>query len=301
MKRLLFFAAVMAVMLSSCGGGANPKMETTDIEPAPLSKQTAQLSNGMANAKAVAESADTTSSSPIVPQSGAPNIPDWDKKIIKTAHVTLELKDYNAYNNSIHSKVKSYGAYIAQEQQNETDDEITNEISIKVPVDKFEDMMNSLAGEGIKVIEKNITTEDVTGEVVDTKARMEAKKQVRDRYLELLKQAKTMKDILDVQQEINGIQEDIESAAGRVNYLVHSSAYSTINLKYYQYLNGITAKEAEPTFLSKMGNAFKAGGSVILNIVIGAVSIWPLILAAAFLIFYFKKRKVTKGVEKAAE
>ena len=63
-----------------------------------------------------------------------------------------------------------------------------------------------------------ISTEDVTGEVVDTRARMEAKKQMRDRYLALLKQARNMKEILEVQTEINTIQEDIESASGRVGF-----------------------------------------------------------------------------------
>jgi hypothetical protein len=52
--------------------------------------------------------------------------------------------------------------------------------------------------------------------VVDTRSRMEAKKQMRDRYLELLKQARNMKEILEVQQVINSIQEDIESGSGRV-------------------------------------------------------------------------------------
>lgn len=150
--------------------------------------------------------------------------------------------------------------------------------------------MNSLAGEGVKVVEKTITTEDVTGEVIDTKARMEAKKQVRDRYLELLKQAKTMKDILEVQQEINTIQEDIESGAGRVNYLVHSSAYSTINIKYYQYIKGIPEKESEPTFLHQIAEAFKTGGGMVTNILLFVVSFWPLVLACTFLILFLRAK-----------
>lgn len=236
------------------------------------------------------------SSSPLIFQAGQPAAnPDWDKKIIKTAHVILELKDYASYNNAIHAKLKGYGAYMAQEQQNETDEQITNEISIKVPVDKFDELMNSLSGDGIKVLEKNISTEDVTGEVFDTKARLEAKRQVRDRYLELLKQAHSMKDILEVQGEINSIQEDIESAAGRVDYLIHASAYSTINLKYFQYLNGVTAKDTEPTFFSELSSAFSDGTTVISNLLLFIISIWPLIVAGTILAIYFKRWKVKKA------
>lgn len=306
MKYTLFCAAVIAVLLYACQGRQNaPGYKLNDVQLADVKENPA--SSGLIQQKELANKtlnyANSTQAdssaiqvSPIVPQSGSPIVPDWDKKIIKTANVTLELKDYNAYNTSIHSKVKSFGAYIAGEQQTETDNQIVNTITIKVPVDKFEDIMNSFTGADIKVIEKNITTEDVTGEVVDTKARLEAKKQVRERYLELLKQAKSMKDILDVQAEVNTIQEDIESASGRVGYLVHAAAYSTINVKYYQYLNGVTARELEPTFLDKIGNAFKAGGEIITNIILFAISIWPLCVAGIALVIYFKK-----GRKKVAE
>jgi hypothetical protein len=42
---------------------------------------------------------------------------DWDKKIIKTAEVILELKDYSGYNQTMHKGLKAYGAYIATEEQ----------------------------------------------------------------------------------------------------------------------------------------------------------------------------------------
>ena len=300
MKSNIVFAA-MAVLALSCNSSANKEMQHSktvndvQLSNAPAAEQKSED----ADYKMATGTVDTSaaqSSDPLILQSGQPAAnPDWDKKIIKTAHVTLELKDYASYNNAIHAKLKGYGAYVAQEQQNQTDEQITNEISIKVPVDKFDELMNSLSGDGIKVLEKNISTEDVTGEVVDTKARMEAKKQVRDRYLELLKQAHSMKDILEVQGEINSIQEDIESAAGRVDYLVHASAYSTVNLKYFQYLNGVTAKDIEPTFFSKFSGAFKDGSSVISNLLLFIISIWPLIIAGTILAIYFRKWKVKKA------
>jgi hypothetical protein len=311
MKPLLLCAALMAVLLYSCARHKANVCQVADVALAPVPNAETNHKDAalLKQADAGAMSADTAVAAdsaaappPRVLQSGTPAAsPDWDKKIIKTANITLELKDYAAYNNSIHARVKMYGAYIAQEQQSETDNQLTNEVTIKVPVDKFEDLVNSLGGEGIKVMQKNISSEDVTGEVVDTKARLEAKKQVRDRYLDLLKQAKTMKDILDVQAEINSIQEDIESAAGRVDYLVHSAAYSTVNIKYYQFLNGVTEKDIEPAFLSKITDAFKTGGEIITNIVLFFVSIWPLCAAGAFLFFYFRKSRGKKAKEAIAE
>ena len=309
MKLKIFYAACIAVIALSCGndkmqGLHTPSNDVTlakpaETKPAGLVNEKNKLSKNLSDENEIA-TADTTTiendTDKNVLQSGSP---DWDKKIIKTANVTLELKDFNRYNNNIHAKLKGFGAYIAQEQQSENDEQISNNISIKVPVDKFDDLMNALSGDDVKVLEKNVSTEDVTGEVVDTKARIEAKQQARVKYLELLKQAKNMNDILQVQDEINSIQEEIESATGRVNYLIHASAYSTINLRYYQYLNGLTSKDVEPNFYSRLNEAFKTGASVIINLVLFVISIWPLAIAAIVLIIYFKRSKLLSKVQNA--
>jgi hypothetical protein len=220
--------------------------------------------------------------------------PDWDKKIIKTADIQLQLDDYKKFNTNIHSSLKNFGAYIADEKQTENDYRIENSITIKVPVDQFDNLVNSFAGDGIKITEKNISSQDVTGEVVDTKARMQAKMAVRDKYLELLKQAKSMNEILQVQNEINSIQEDIEAANGRINYLQHASAYSTVNLNYFQYINGSSANDEKPDFFTKLSRAFSTGTSVITNLVLLCISIWPLVLLGVFIWIYFKRLKLKK-------
>lgn len=300
MKLKIFYAAFIAVAVLSCDSRTKHQVAVNDMELSnvhQLKPQASIAKEEKNKSEDFAVSGDAlitdTSVSPAnfndnVLQSGNP---DWDKKIIKTAHVTLELKDYNAYNNTLHNKLKNFGAYVAQEQQNETDNEISNDITIKVPVDRFDDLMNSLSGDDVKLLEKDVSTEDVTGEVVDTKARIEAKQQARLRYLELLKQAKNMNEILEVQNELNSIQEEIESASGRVNYLVHAASYSTINLRYYQYLNGLTSKDVEPNFFTRVNNAFEAGASVITNLVLFFISVWPLVIAGVVLVIYIKRSK----------
>jgi hypothetical protein len=226
-----------------------------------------------------------------VPQAGTPVHTDWDKKIIKTAHITLDLENYNAFNENIHKGLKAYGAYIASENQTNSDYRMNNVVVIKVPVDQFDNLLNNLPGKGIKVVEKNISTEDVTGEVVDIKSRLEAKKQVREQYLGLLKQARNMKDILAVQEEINSIQEEIESASGRADYLVHQAAYSTVHLTYYQLLNGFSETETTPSFFKRMKTAFRESFEVIGNLLLFVIYCWPLLLGLAAAFILYKKRK----------
>jgi hypothetical protein len=190
----------------------------------------------------------------------------------------------------VHKAVRQYGGYIAGEEQNETDGRTESIVTIKVPVDQFESIMNQLPASAEKIIERKITTEDVTGEMVDTKSRLQAKEQMRLKYLEFLKQAKNMEDVLKVQSEINDIQEEMESASGRINFLSHQSAYSTINLTFFQPLPGYNPQINNPGFLSRTSDAFNRGINFIKEILIGLVSIWPLLILIFTGWFIFKRR-----------
>ena len=220
--------------------------------------------------------------------------PDWDKKIIKTASINLEIKDYNKYNTSLREKVKSFGGYIAQEEQNQSDYKIENTVTVKVPVDQFDNAVTLLTSNVEKLNEKKISSQDVTAEFVDTKSRLEAKRQVRERYIGLLKQAKNMEEILNVQSEINSIQEDMEAAAGRIQYLGHSASYSTINLTYFEVLNSSAKTDDNPSFGTKFINAFKTGGSGVMDLLVGLATIWPLFLLAFIAWVIYKRTRTAK-------
>ena len=222
---------------------------------------------------------------------------DWEKKIIKTASLTIEAKNYNGYYTAMYETVKRVGGYISQEAQSQTEYKMENIVTIKVPVTQFHETLSLLAmvAGNSTVIEKKISSEDVTGEVVDTKSRLEAKRQVRLRYLELLKQAKNMEEVLRVQSEINELQEQIEMANGRLLFLNRSAAFSTINLTFFQVLNPSAGIVKEPTFYIKLVNAFESGWNFITLLMLGLVSIWPVLLLVAILWLACKKRQPAKS------
>ena len=203
-----------------------------------------------------------------------PNLkPDWNKRIIKTSSLNVEVKDYYTFYSSLLEKIKGLGGYIAQEEQSQSDYKIENSLTIKVPVDQFDNAVLQLTSNTEKINQKKITSQDVTTEVIDPKSGMEAKKKVRIRCMDLLKQAKNIEEILSVQSQINDIQEEIESAVARIEYLGHSSIFSTINLTYYQVLNSSAKDTGNPSFGTKLSNAFITGWSWVGDLFVGLVSI----------------------------
>jgi hypothetical protein len=215
---------------------------------------------------------------------------DWTRKIIKTADINVEVKDHELFYNLLYEKVKNLGGYISSEEQTQDDYRIQNHLIIKVPVAQFDNAITGIDKDVLNVVQRKISSQDVTAEVIDTRSRMMAKKKVRQRYTELLGMAKTMEDVFTVEKEINSIQEDIEAADGRLSYLGHASAYSTINFTYFQVLNAAAKKMGDPGFGTQLKDALSAGMSWISWLLLSAISVWPLWLFAVSGYWLFKRR-----------
>ena len=289
MKTLLAaIVLIFTIVFVSCEGGMESKErmndQTTDLAQSPQPQIPAALNkNNMDSIPAAS--------------GGATTFKDWDRSIIKTGELKVETQSFKKFNDEVRHTVRSLGGYIAKENQSVTDDRSENEMVIKVPVLQFESMMNALPGSEGKLVERRISSDEVSTEMVDTKSRIEAKMQMRLKYLEFLKGSKNMEEVLQVQKEINSLQEQIESAKGRVNYLSNQSALSTINFSFFEPVKGgKPVNDDDKGFFSKLATAFNRGAAAIGQIFIGLISVWPLLLVALLVFIGWKKWKpVTKN------
>lgn len=209
------------------------------------------------------------------------------QKIIKNAVLRFSTSDFEACKKRITDTVKKYGGYIASEKQENTSMQWRNEVAIKVPAAAFEQCVESLTGGATRVDEKSITSTDVTEEYVDLDARMKARLAVEQRYVQILQQAKNVKEILEVEAQLKSIREEIESAKGRLQYMDHHVAYSNISLEYYQTFANTDPQS--PGFLQRSWLSFKDGWNGLLSFALGILSAWPLIVGIVFIFIFIKK------------
>ena len=66
----------------------------------------------------------------------------------------MEVKNYQSFNDLLHGNIKRFAAYVSQEEQNQTDYKIENTITIKVPVDQFDDLVGALTARRTKTYTK---------------------------------------------------------------------------------------------------------------------------------------------------
>jgi len=83
-----------------------------------------------------------------------------------------------------------------------------------------------------KVEKETKTGADITDQFRDNVTRLNSMKTVRDRYLALLEQAKTVSEVLSVERELERINMGIEMLEGRIKYAESSVAYSSVTVKF---------------------------------------------------------------------
>jgi hypothetical protein len=117
-------------------------------------------------------------------------------------------------------------------------------LTVKVPSDKLKKFLSNLKNSS-KEYSEEIFSKDVTEEYQDIEIQLENAKKSRQRYLELLKVAKNVEEVLKVQAELNKATETIDTLEGRIRYLKDKTDYSTITIHIYSDNRAIVVKEKE--------------------------------------------------------
>lgn len=275
---MILYTAFAVLLLAACNSG---NQDTKTSMSTPPSEATAAVS-------------DTGGFHGDINLQGARNLsykdPDWDRKIIRHGTMTIEVANFEKYNRWLRNTLKEFGAYISEEEQQDNDYRKETRLTIRVPANSFEDLVSKLPCDSTVLKDKKINSEDVSSEYIDIAARAEAKKQTLNRYLSFLRESKNMKEALEVQREINSIQEQIESAGGRMQYLAHKAAYSTLELTCYQ-LSGGAIPEKDTGFFSKLIQALQNGLSNIGNLVVVLAGIWPVLVITGIAWRFIRKKK----------
>ena len=205
-----------------------------------------------------------------------------ERKLIKTGNVSFESEDIKASRSLIDKIVEKYKAYINNESENSSKTMLEQDITIKIPKDAFDSFISELLN-GVKhVNSKNIYIQDVTEEFIDIVARLKVKKEAEQTYLRLLNTAKTVRDVLDIQDQVQSIRADIESIEGRLKYLQASVDYSTLNIHFYQFIAS-SSKPQPLSFFRRVASSIKEGLNLFSEVIITILNVWVFIVIAVVL------------------
>ncbi len=210
------------------------------------------------------------------PPATAENSLTRGSKIIKTGNLSFEVSKLEKSKSRIDSLVKSVDAYFENELFKSRGNRNSYVMKVRIPTANFDTFVKQLESGTGELKSKNIHADDVTEEYMDLHIRLENNLAYLLQYQEILKKAVSIKEILEVQEMIRGIEIEIESKKGRIRYLTDMVKYSTLDVE----ISELIAKELayHASFGKRISNSFNSGVKGLLGFIVGMVSIWPMIL-----------------------
>ena len=157
------------------------------------------------------------------------DVDDINRMIVRTGYFSITVKDVPSAVDSINKYAEANGGYVVSSKIEEVGIAPIATVKIRVPAEMFDEGVGTIKSMGV-VKSESVEGKDVTEEYVDLEARLDNFKATEEQYLEIMKQAKDVEDILNVQEYLSDIREVIERTEGRMKYLRESASMSTITI-----------------------------------------------------------------------
>lgn len=209
------------------------------------------------------------------------------RKIIRDGTINFKCQDIQETDAFLRNEVTALKGYISNESSNSYGERTERSLTIRVPFEQFDGLIAKIQSHAVKVDFININSEDVTEQFIDIEARLKIKKELETRYSELLKQTKSIDEILSLERELSNVRGEIESMEGRLKYLENKTTLSTLQVTFY------VEQAADFGFLGKAKDALVNGWSNLQWFFIILLNLWPFFLIGAILvgIILFKKKR----------
>lgn len=238
-----------------------------------------------------------------------------DKQFIKTADVNMEVKDVYETTISIEKSVQELGGFVTQsnlqsnvvsENTFDTSDEnavlvkkyqTENRMQLRVPTERLAELLTLINDKKLFLNSRQINSEDVTSSI--KYAQLESKRiEKNSKNISELKSNKDKVE-LDNQNMTEGNQQQLANMD-----VTDNLKYSTVDV----YIKEPKIRVAEIAitntnsiddkykfdFLYSAKSAFVEGYYLIQKIVVGLITIWPILLIGITILYFARKRKPVK-------
>lgn len=301
MTAILVTLCMLAALLAGCGGASKSTQAFDAAAAAP-----AEAANGayydMESAKSEDGGLTGDTDSTVLPEG---------RKWIITVNMSAETEDLDALMEALNGKISGLGGYV--EDQDSYNGSMYSSrryrsasLTVRIPaqrVDEFTEEMSGIAN----VVSTNLSREDITLSYVATESRVKALQTEEARLLELMEQAETMADLLEIESRLTDVRYELENRASQLRLYDNQVDYATIYLSIDE-VQEYTPVE-EPTVWERISGGFvssvKGVGNGLLDLLVWVLAKSPYLVilggVTVGVVVLVKKRKVRKAEKKAAK
>lgn len=219
---------------------------------------------------------------------------DGKSELIKKAELKYQVVDLKKSRSEIDNAIRKYSAFISSADLKYDNPILEEQLTIRVLNSAFEPLMQEIERQAHYINYRKINSEDVSKEFVDLESRLRSKREMQQRYAEIVRsKVTTTEALLKAEYEIGKLHEEIEAVVSRINFLKDQVRYSTISLSLYQVMEQQAASIGVSKPLgSEFINAFKNGWNGLTNLLVILTNVWPfLLLTLTGTIYWHRRRK----------
>ena len=203
-------------------------------------------------------------------------------KIIYTANLTLESKDYDAARAALDAALAEAGGYLeSSSEYSDAGDSRSVSLTYRVPQQNYENFLAAVAEAG-NVTYKNQQADDVTAQYMDVETRLENLKNQRTRLQQLQQQADNLSDLLEIESSLTDVQSQIESWQSQMDWYNDQVEECTVNVSLSEVSTYSPPSEG---FGSRFVSALSAGWQNFVDglqqVIVALAGAWPVVVIAA--------------------
>lgn len=226
MKKILLFSSLVVILfLSACGSSAAPALppyapeEFTSVEIMPESGAAPQ--QDFASDSSGGESA---------------RLANTERIVIQNADLSIVVADVEGRMKEIQQMAEEMGGFVVASNLYQTysnNSVLVPEatITIRVPSEDLDKALETIKTGAVDVQSETRSGQDVTAEYVDLKSRLKNYEAAERELSELLANATTTEDVVNIFNQLAYYREQIEITKGQIQYYEEAAALSAISIR----------------------------------------------------------------------
>ena len=161
---------------------------------------------------------------------GLEQVPAQQRRVITSSSFSLLVEKVVDTADAIKLEVEKLGGYVINTNISHPESGDYAYLSIRVPTDKVPSIQKLLRDKSVKVVNENISGDDITDQYIDIQERLTKLENTKRRLEEIMVLAKDVDEIMMVQQNIFNLQDQIDSYKGQLKYMNEATATSLISI-----------------------------------------------------------------------
>jgi hypothetical protein len=159
-------------------------------------------------------------------------VPGPEDQIIKTGTITIQVAGLDQSIVRATDQIHGLGGWLAGSDRTVSTAEEIASVTYRVPANRFEDALAAMRVLGTKVLGEHTDSTPVGGVIVDLQARIENLRASEKAIQAIMSKAKTIGDVLTVEQRLAEVQGQIEQLSAQLASLSDRAAYSTLTVVF---------------------------------------------------------------------